>query len=84
MKLQAYYQNEVAKEKRRKKYTAITKVDSEKYVKHRTNDPQKFINSFILFKWPGARFINFFSNKGPDKRKLIYTWGKKKGLEPAK
>jgi len=84
MKLQGYYLNEVAKEKRRKKFTVITKIDGINFVKHRTNEPQKFINSFILFKWPGARFANIFSNKGPDRKRLIYTWGKKKGLEPAK
>jgi len=71
------------KEKRRKKFTAIAKADTNTFVKYRYNDFNKFL-VFILRKFPQTYYINIFSNKGSDKNKLLFTWGKHKGLQPAK
>jgi hypothetical protein len=69
-------------EKKIKKFVSVAKVDNTKFVKYRFNDINKYIE-FQLRKWPDTRFINIFSNKGADKRKLLYTYGRKKGLEPS-
>jgi len=69
-------------EKLIKKFVSIAKVDNTTFVKYRFNDIDKYI-LFQLKKWPDTRFINIFSNKGADKRKLLYTYGRKKGLEPS-
>lgn len=70
-------------EKHRRKFVAIAKANKTDFVKYRFNDFNKFL-AFILRKFPETYYINIFSNKGADKNKLVYTWGKKKGLEPAK
>lgn len=70
-------------ERKRRKYVIIAKVDKYTFVKYRCNDLAKFF-PFLVQKFPGAMFANVFSNRGHDRRSLVYTWGSKKGLEPAK
>jgi len=69
--------------KPRRKFVLIAKVDNTNFVKYRANDLDNAIK-FILKKFSGTRFINIFSNKGIDRGKLVYTYGSRKGLEPAK
>lgn len=70
-------------DKHRRKYVAIAKVDKYTFVKYRFNDLTKFFE-FLLKKFPGTLFVNVFSNKGADRRQLLFTWGKNKRLEKAK
>jgi len=71
-------------EKPKRKFVVIAKVDAYVFVKYRCNDLENFFKRFLLVKYPQARFANVYCNKGSQKRLLLYTWGNKKGLEPAK
>jgi len=70
------------KEKTRKNFVLIAKVDKYTFVKYRVNDYLKGID-FVNKKYKNTLFINIFYNNGINKRKLAYTWGKNKGLELA-
>jgi hypothetical protein len=68
--------------KTKKTYCIIAKVDNVNFVKYRAND----LNNVFIFlknKFPSIRYANVFSNKGINENKLLYTWGKNKGLQPA-
>lgn len=72
------------KERKSKKYVGIGKVGyiagkGNICVKYRFND----INNFLAFmnRKYTPYWINIFSNDGPDKNRLVFTWGRKKGLE---
>jgi len=69
-------------EKSRRKFVIIGKVDKDKFVKYRCNDLTKLFE-FLLKEFPGLLFVNVFSNKGAGKGVMLYTWGRKKGLEKA-
>lgn len=69
--------------KKGRKYVAIAKVDSDKFVKYRTNHPDQCIK-FLHSKFPQLRFVNFFYRHGQNKRLLYATYGTKKGFELAK
>lgn len=71
-----------ADEKSRRKFIIIAKVDQNTFVKYRCNDLTNLFE-FLLRQYPGLLFVNIFSNKGADKGALVYTWGRKKGLEKA-
>lgn len=70
-----------------RKYTAIAKVGynvtakENIMVKYRFNDMDKFL-AFMQNKWQPL-YINIFLLAGNNRGKLAYTWGRKKGLEPA-
>lgn len=70
----------------KKLYTAIAKVGYNKSlqqnicVKYRFNKVDNFL-IFIQKKFPSICWINIFNNIGIDKDKLVYTWGKNKGLQ---
>jgi len=68
--------------KTKKKYCIIAKVDNVNFVKYRAND---LTNVFIFLKnkFPDIRYANVFSNLGVNKNKLMFTWGKNKGLQNA-
>ena len=74
-----------------KKFCAICKVNHSQtknftgFVKYRFNDIDKFI-LFIQKKYDPVYFVNIFVNdpKYPTYQKLFATWGRKKGLEPAR
>ena len=66
----------------KRKYVCIAKVNNNTFVKYRCNDLQNFIK-FITLKY-NCFYFNVFSNKMPNKGILLYTWGSRKGLEPAK
>ena len=65
--------------KSRRKFVIIAKVDTNTFVKYRSNDINNFLK-FALKKYPGLRFANIYSNKGADRGRLIGTYGSKKGL----
>lgn len=70
-------------EKPKRKFVVIVKIDSTNFVKYRCNDLQNFFGKFLLKKFPLSRFANVYCNKGMNKGRLEYTWGSKKGLQPA-
>jgi len=67
------------KEKKRKKFAIICKVDSANFVKYRSSNIENFFK-FALKKYPGLRYANIFSNTGTNRGQLIGTYGNKKGL----
>jgi hypothetical protein len=69
--------------KKSRKYVVIAKIETDHFVKYRSNDIDKVIK-FIAIKHPPVKYINIYSNSGDHKGKLLYTWGKFKGLEPAR
>ena len=70
-------------QKKKRKYILIAKVEPQKFVKYRFNDLNKVI-PFMMKKYPGVYWINFYYNTGDHAGKIYYTWGKNKGLEAAK
>ena len=70
------------RKKRSRKYILIAKADINTFVKYRSDN---YINtiSFLQKKYTKFCFANIYSNTGADKGKLIYTFGKLKGLQPA-
>lgn len=70
--------------KPRKKYVCIAKVDNgvnSSFVKYRCNDLQNFIQ-FITKRY-NVFYFNAFSNTGTNRGLMMFTWGSKKGLQPA-
>ena len=70
-------------EKKRRKFVIIAKVSSENFVKYRTNKIENTIQ-FIAKKYNGLRYANIFCNDGANRGALVFTYGIKKGLEPAR
>jgi hypothetical protein len=68
-------------DKPRRKFVIIAKASSGNFVKFRTNNFERTIN-FLINKHQ-IFFANIFSNKGTDRGKMLYTYGKRKGIEPA-
>jgi len=60
-----------------KAYSIIIKVNSNKFVKYRSNNLINFFTKFLLQKYPESRFANIYDKKS---KKLIGSWGSKKGL----
>lgn len=69
--------------KKSRKYIVIAKIQTDHFVKYRSNDIEKVIK-FITTKYPPVKFMNIYSNTGDHKGKMLYTWGSKKGLEIAR
>ena len=67
--------------KNKRKFVIIAKTSSGNFVKFRTNNVEKTI--IFLNDKHQIYFANIFSNNGPNKGMLIYTYGKKKGIEAA-
>ena len=67
--------------KPRRKFVIIAKSSAGNFVRFRTNNINKTL-TFLIDKYQ-IYFANIFSNKGTNRGLLIYTYGKKKGLEPA-
>ena len=73
------------KKKVTRKYKVIAKVpapetkEGYKFVKYRTNNRENFI-SFLMTKFSGAYWANFYEAKGENFEKLTASWGCKKGL----
>ena len=67
--------------RKKRKFVAIAKAENSNFVKYRFNDLNKFIE--FIVKKHNPFFFNVFSNTGINKGLLMYTWGRKKGLEPA-
>lgn len=68
--------------KNKKKFCIIAKVGKDQFVKYRSNDLTNFFN-FLIKKYGTVYYANVFSNKGADENKMIFTYGKHKGLQPA-
>lgn len=68
--------------KHKKKFCIIAKVGVNQFVKYRSSNLDNFF-SFLLKKYGDVYYANVFSNVGVDENKLIYTYGKHKGLVPA-
>jgi len=67
--------------KQKKKFCIIAKINNGSFVKYRSNNLDNFF--IFLNKKYNVYYANVFSNSGADERKLIYTYGKHKGLQPA-
>ena len=68
------------KKKARRKFVIIAKVDSSNFVKYRSDNIDNLL-IFLKKKYSDLRFANIYSNQGADQNKLLYTWGKIKGLQ---
>jgi hypothetical protein len=69
--------------KKSRKYVVIAKVEADNFVKYRSNNVEKVIK-FITTKYPYVRFMNIYCNTGEQRGKMLYTWGRHKGLEDAR
>ena len=69
--------------KKSRKYVVIAKIEANHFVKYRSNDIDKVVK-FITTKYPPVKFMNIYCNSGDHKGKMVYTWGKNKGLEAAR
>ena len=67
--------------KNKRKFVIIAKTSSGNFVKFRTNNIEKTI--IFLNDKHQIYFANIFSNTGQNKGMLVYTYGKKKGIETA-
>jgi len=67
------------KKKDKRKFIIIAKVSNESFVKYRCNDIENCIK-FIRSKFIDFRYANIFSKTGVNKGKLLFTYGKHKGL----
>ena len=67
--------------KPRRKFVIIAKAQTGNFVKFRTNKIENTLK--FLCEKHQIFYANIFSNKGANKGLLIYTYGRKKGLEPA-
>jgi hypothetical protein len=72
--------------KHKKKYCIIAKVAGASsgftfFVKYRSENLENFF--IFLNKKYHVYYANIFSNKGADENKLIFTYGKHKGLQHA-
>lgn len=70
------------KKKAKRKFVVISKVDNNTFVKYRTDNFENLI-LFLKKKYPDLRFCNIYNNKPPNENKLVYTFGKIKGIQPA-
>lgn len=70
------------RKKRSRKFILICKADKDLFVKYRSDDFNKTL-VFLQKKYSKFCFANIFCNTGSDKGKLIYTFGKLKGLQNA-
>lgn len=68
--------------KTKKKFCIVAKIGPDQFVKYRSNNLDNFFK-FLIQKYGGIYYANVFSNFGPDENKLIYTYGKHKGLQLA-
>lgn len=68
--------------KYKKKFCVIAKIDSVNFVKYRTDNIENCL-LFLKNKYVGLRYANIFSNRGINENKLLYTYGKIKGLQNA-
>lgn len=68
--------------KYKKQFCVIAKVDNVNFVKYRTDNLDNCI-LFLKNKYSGLRYANIFSNRGQNENKLLYTYGKIKGLQIA-
>ena len=68
------------KKKAKRKFVVIAKIDSVNFVKYRSDNYDNLI-LFLKKKYPDLRFANIYSNQGIDENKMLYTWGKIKGLQ---
>lgn len=66
----------------KRKFVIIAKVSNDNYVKYRANDIENCIK-FIKTKYTDFRFANIFAKTGVNKGKLLFTYGKLKGLQNA-
>jgi hypothetical protein len=65
----------------KRKFVIIAKTAAGNFVKYRTNNIDKTIE--FLIKKHEIFYCNVFSNKGINRGLMLYTYGRKKGLEPA-
>lgn len=70
------------RKKRSRKFVIIAKVDTTQFVKYRSDDYNNLLK-FMLNKYSSFRFANIYCNEGANKGKLIFTYGKIKGLQNA-
>ncbi len=66
----------------KRKFVIIAKVSNNNFVKYRANDIENCIK-FIRTKYTDFRFANIFAKNGVNKGKLLFTYGKIKGLQNA-
>lgn len=71
----------IPKKKHKKKFCIIAKVGTEQFVKYRSSNLDNFF--IFLNKRYTVYYANVFSNVGADENKLIFTYGRHKGLQPA-
>lgn len=63
----------------KRKYTAVAKISADRFVKYRTNYPEKLIN-FLQGKFGGCLYANFYFKSGENAGQIAGTWGKNKGF----
>ena len=68
--------------KNKKKYCIIAKVGVDHFVKYRSNNLENFF-VFLNKKYGVVYYANVFSNSGADENKMIFTYGRHKGLQSA-
>lgn len=68
--------------KDKRKFIIIAKVGNDNFVKYRCNDIENCIK-FIRTKFIDFRYANIFSKCGVNKGKMLFTYGKFKGLQNA-
>ena len=68
--------------KDKRKYIIIAKVSNDNFVKYRCNNIENCIK-FIRTKFIDFRYANIFAKGGANKGKLLFTYGKFKGLQNA-
>jgi hypothetical protein len=66
--------------KDKRKFVIIAKVGNDNFVKYRCNDIENCIK-FIRNKYLDFRYANIFSKTGINKGKMLFTYGKHKGLQ---
>ena len=70
------------RKKKSRKFVVIAKVDATQFVKYRSDNYENLLK-FMLNKYSLFRFANIYCNEGANKGKLMYTYGKIKGLQNA-
>lgn len=63
----------------KRKYTAIAKVGPNRFVKYRTNHPDKLVN-FLRGKFGDCFYCNFYYKSGEMAKQIAGTYGKNKGF----
>ena len=64
----------------KRKYIVIAKISAEKFVKYRTNYPEKII-PFLQKKFGSCLYANFYFKSGEKSGFIAGTWGKNKGFQ---